>query len=160
VARRARAPARHECPARAVALRAELDTRSRADTRAEFFALARDAARRALGERPYDEQVIAALALDHGTVVEMQTGEGKTLTATMPVDGDLRGRRHADAVSVLDAGAALLEKTEGRLKAAPTETLNQNVNSALKRTMRAVNTVSGCSQFDGAVAVGGTYVLL
>jgi hypothetical protein len=40
---------------------------------------------RALGQRPYDVQVVAALALDRGAVVEMQTGEGKTLTATMPV---------------------------------------------------------------------------
>ena len=37
-----------------------------------------------LGERPFDEQVVAALALDAGHVVEMQTGEGKTLAAVMP----------------------------------------------------------------------------
>src|SRR5260221_13974415 len=35
--------------------------------------------------RPYDEQVVAALALHRGAVVEMQTGEGKTLAAVMPV---------------------------------------------------------------------------
>ena len=71
--------------ARATALRAGGGSRARADVRAEVFALARDAARRALGQRPYDVQVVAALALDRGAVVEMQTGEGKTLTATMPV---------------------------------------------------------------------------
>jgi preprotein translocase subunit SecA len=71
--------------ARVTALRASQDTRPRADVRAELFALARDAARRALGQRPYDVQLVAALALDRGAVVEMQTGEGKTLTATMPV---------------------------------------------------------------------------
>ena len=49
-----------------------------------LYALARDAARRALGQRPFDEQVLAALALDDGHVVEMQTGEGKTLAAVMP----------------------------------------------------------------------------
>jgi len=69
--------------ARVAALRDS--TRPRADLRAELFALARDAARRSLGQRPYDVQVVAALALDRGAVVEMQTGEGKTLTATMPV---------------------------------------------------------------------------
>ena len=37
-----------------------------------------------LGLRPFDEQVLAALALDRGHVVEMQTGEGKTLAAVMP----------------------------------------------------------------------------
>ena len=52
--------------------------------RAPFFALAREAARRALGQRPFDVQLIAALALDDGHVVEMVTGEGKTLTAVMP----------------------------------------------------------------------------
>ena len=71
--------------ARVTVLRASHETRPRADVRAELFALARDAARRALGQRPYDVQVVAALALDRGAVVEMQTGEGKTLTATMPV---------------------------------------------------------------------------
>ena len=48
------------------------------------FGLAREAARRALGERPFDEQIVAGLALDDGHVVEMQTGEGKTLAAVMP----------------------------------------------------------------------------
>ena len=38
-----------------------------------------------LGLRPFDEQVVAALALADGTVVEMQTGEGKTLAAVTPV---------------------------------------------------------------------------
>ena len=71
---------------RVTALRASQGAaRPRAAVRAELFALTRDAARRALGHRPYDVQVVAALALDRGTVVEMQTGEGKTLTATMPV---------------------------------------------------------------------------
>ena len=52
--------------------------------RTSLFALAREASRRVLGERPFDEQVVAALALDAGHVVEMQTGEGKTLAAVMP----------------------------------------------------------------------------
>jgi preprotein translocase subunit SecA len=71
--------------ARARAVRAALDGGGDRDTRDEIFALVREAARRVLGQRPYDEQVVAALALDQGAVVEMQTGEGKTLAATMPV---------------------------------------------------------------------------
>ena len=51
--------------------------------RHELFALAREAARRTLRQRAFDEQVLAALALDDGCVVEMLTGEGKTLTAVM-----------------------------------------------------------------------------
>jgi preprotein translocase subunit SecA len=52
--------------------------------RTECFALVREASRRALGMWPFDVQVLAALALDAGRIVEMQTGEGKTLAAVMP----------------------------------------------------------------------------
>jgi preprotein translocase subunit SecA len=55
-----------------------------APDRIHCFALAREAAHRTLGLRPYDEQLLAALALDRGHIVEMQTGEGKTLAAVMP----------------------------------------------------------------------------
>ena len=48
------------------------------------LALIREASARALGQRPFDEQIVAGLALENGAVVEMQTGEGKTLTAVMP----------------------------------------------------------------------------
>jgi preprotein translocase subunit SecA len=54
------------------------------DLREDTYALVREAARRALGLRAFDVQVLAALALDGPHVVEMQTGEGKTLTAVMP----------------------------------------------------------------------------
>ena len=50
----------------------------------EAFALAREAARRTLGERPFDVQVLAGLALHHGQVAELATGEGKTLAAVAP----------------------------------------------------------------------------
>lgn len=49
------------------------------------FAVAREADRRVLGLYPYDVQVLGALALEKGMVAEMKTGEGKTLTATMPL---------------------------------------------------------------------------
>ena len=52
--------------------------------RLSLFALAREASHRVLGQRPFDEQIVAALALDEGAVVEMLTGEGKTLAAVMP----------------------------------------------------------------------------
>ena len=54
------------------------------EIQARAFALVREMARRTIGLRPFDEQVIAALALHAGAVVEMQTGEGKTLAAVMP----------------------------------------------------------------------------
>ncbi len=51
----------------------------------EAFALAREAARRTLGMRPFDVQVIGGLVLHDGKIAEMKTGEGKTLAATMPI---------------------------------------------------------------------------
>jgi len=45
----------------------------------EAFALAREAARRALGERPYDTQVLGSIVLHNGKIAELKTGEGKTL---------------------------------------------------------------------------------
>lgn len=50
----------------------------------EAFAAAREAARRVLGQRPYDVQLIGAVALHHGRIAEMRTGEGKTLVAVLP----------------------------------------------------------------------------
>lgn len=50
----------------------------------EAFALVREAAKRNLGERHYDVQLIGGLALNAGKIVEMKTGEGKTLVATLP----------------------------------------------------------------------------
>ncbi len=52
--------------------------------RVHLFALAREASRRVLGQRPFDEQIVAGLVLDGGHVVEMLTGEGKTLAAVLP----------------------------------------------------------------------------
>ena len=51
----------------------------------EAFALAREAARRVLGERPYDVQIMGALVLHSGKIVEMKTGEGKTLMSVAAV---------------------------------------------------------------------------
>jgi preprotein translocase subunit SecA len=47
----------------------------------EAFALVREAARRVLGERPFDVQVLGGLVLHQGKIVEMKTGEGKTLSS-------------------------------------------------------------------------------
>ncbi len=51
----------------------------------EAFATVREAAFRVLGQRPYDVQVFGGIALHEGNIAEMKTGEGKTLTSTMPV---------------------------------------------------------------------------
>ncbi len=51
----------------------------------EAFALTREASRRATGQRHYDVQLIGGMVLHDGAIAEMRTGEGKTLTATLPV---------------------------------------------------------------------------
>lgn len=55
------------------------------DIYVEAFATAREASRRVLGLFPYPVQLIGGLVINDGDVAEMQTGEGKTLTAVMPV---------------------------------------------------------------------------
>lgn len=55
------------------------------DICAEAFAVVREADKRVLGLFPYDVQVIGGLVLHQGNTAEMKTGEGKTLTATMPL---------------------------------------------------------------------------
>ncbi len=51
----------------------------------EAFALTREAARRTIGQRHYDVQLIGGMVLHDGAIAEMRTGEGKTLTATLAV---------------------------------------------------------------------------
>ena len=50
----------------------------------EAFAVVREAARRTLGQRHYDVQLIGGAVLHQGKIAEMKTGEGKTLVATLP----------------------------------------------------------------------------
>ena len=54
------------------------------DIKVEAFATAREAAYRVIGEKPYYVQILGGLAIHGGNIAEMKTGEGKTLTATMP----------------------------------------------------------------------------
>src|ERR687887_73336 len=55
------------------------------DLLSESFALTREAGKRALGQRHFDVQLIGGMVLHDGSIAEMKTGEGKTLTATLPV---------------------------------------------------------------------------
>ena len=68
-----------------VALKARLaDGETLDDVLEEAFAAVREAARRSLGQRHYDVQLIGGMALHDGKISEMKTGEGKTLVATLP----------------------------------------------------------------------------
>ena len=55
------------------------------DIRIEVFAVMREATFRVLNKTPYDVQIIGGLILDYGSVAEMKTGEGKTITSIAPV---------------------------------------------------------------------------
>jgi hypothetical protein len=64
----------------------------------EAFATVREAAKRVLGMRHFDVQLIGGMVLHNGKIAEMRTGEGKTLVATLPVYLNAleagRSRRH------------------------------------------------------------------
>ena len=65
----------------------------------EAFATVREAAKRVIGQRHYDVQIMGGAALHLGNIAEMKTGEGKTLVATLPAylnALDRRGRPHRD----------------------------------------------------------------
>ena len=64
---------------RSVATGADLD-----DILPEAFAAVREAAKRTLGQRHYDVQIVGGIVLHQGKIAEMKTGEGKTLVATLP----------------------------------------------------------------------------
>ncbi|MFZ3031985.1 MAG: preprotein translocase subunit SecA [Candidatus Moraniibacteriota bacterium] len=51
----------------------------------EAYAVVREVAKRVIGERHYDVQMLGGIALHHGKIAEMKTGEGKTLTSTLPI---------------------------------------------------------------------------
>ncbi|NIA04967.1 MAG: preprotein translocase subunit SecA, partial [Proteobacteria bacterium] len=68
----------------------------------EAFAVVREAARRVLGERHYDVQLIGGIVLHQGRIAEMKTGEGKTLTSTAPLYLNALSGKGAHVVTVND----------------------------------------------------------
>jgi preprotein translocase subunit SecA len=72
------------------------------DIMVEAFAVAREAAKRTTGMRPFDVQVMGAVVLHQGSIAEMKTGEGKTLVATMPVYLNALAGRGVHVVTVND----------------------------------------------------------
>ncbi|UCF09681.1 MAG: preprotein translocase subunit SecA [Candidatus Bipolaricaulota bacterium] len=90
-----------ELLARVHSVRQQLaDGASRKVVRLELFALVREVAERQVGMRPFDVQIVGALALDDRKIAEMQTGEGKTLVATLPATlNALLGKVHVVTVN-------------------------------------------------------------
>ncbi len=68
----------------------------------EAFAAVREAARRTIGERHYDVQLMGGMVLHQGKIAEMKTGEGKTLVATLPVSLNALSGKGVHVVTVND----------------------------------------------------------
>ena len=68
----------------------------------EAFAAVRESARRQVGQRPYDVQLIGGIVLHEGKISELKTGEGKTLTATLPLYLNALEGKGAHLVTVND----------------------------------------------------------
>jgi preprotein translocase subunit SecA len=81
----------------------------------EAFAVVREAARRVLGQFPYPVQVLGGLVLHDGDIAEMRTGEGKTLTSTMPVYLNALGGKGVHVVTVNPYLAARDREWMGRI---------------------------------------------
>src|SRR5215216_2211057 len=74
----------------------------------ESFALTREAGKRALGQRHFDVQLIGGMVLHDGSIAEMRTGEGKTLTATLPVVLNALASRDENGHAVRGQGVHLV----------------------------------------------------
>jgi len=74
----------------------------------ESFAVTREAAKRALGQRHFDVQLIGGMVLHDGSIAEMRTGEGKTLTSTLPIALNALLSRDEDGVPARGKGVHLV----------------------------------------------------
>src|SRR5437868_6774790 len=70
------------------------------DVLVEAFAVVREAARRSIGLRPFDVQLVGGVVLHQGKIAEMKTGEGKTLVASLPLYLNALEGRGAHLVTV------------------------------------------------------------
>jgi preprotein translocase subunit SecA len=81
----------------------------------EAFAVVREAARRTLGQRHFDVQIMGGAALHQGNIAEMKTGEGKTLVATLPAYLNALSGKGVHVVTVNDYLASYQSELMGRV---------------------------------------------
>jgi preprotein translocase subunit SecA len=81
----------------------------------DAFAVVREASRRVMNMRHFDVQIMGGLVLHHGKIAEMKTGEGKTLTATLPLYLNALTGRGAHLVTVNDYLASRDSEEMGKL---------------------------------------------
>ena len=85
------------------------------DILVESFALTREAAKRTLGLRHFDTQLLAGIILHQGKIAEMKTGEGKTLAATLSVVLNALSLKGVHVVTVNDYFAKRDKQTMGQI---------------------------------------------
>jgi preprotein translocase subunit SecA len=85
------------------------------DIQVEAFAAVREAARRTLGQRPFDVQLMGGAALHRGRIAEMKTGEGKTLVATLPAYLNALAGKGVHVITVNDYLATYQSDIMGRV---------------------------------------------
>lgn len=103
----------------------------------EAFAVVREAAKRVLGLYPFRVQLMGAIVLHEGNISEMRTGEGKTLTATMPVYLNALSQKGVHVVTVNDYLASRDSTEMGELYNFLGLTVGLNVNSKTTEEKRA-----------------------
>ena len=103
----------------------------------EAFAVVREAAKRTLGQRHYDVQLMGGAALHRGNIAEMRTGEGKTLVATLPSYLNALAGRGVHVVTVNDYLAERDSEWMGRIHRFLGLTVGVIVNSMTPAERRA-----------------------
>ena len=103
----------------------------------EAFAVIREAAKRTLGQRHYDVQIMGGTALHRGNIAEMRTGEGKTLVATLPSYLNALAGRGVHVVTVNDYLAERDSEWMGRIHRFLGLTVGVIVNSMTPAERRA-----------------------
>jgi preprotein translocase subunit SecA len=112
----------------------------------EAFAVVREAAKRVLGERHYDVQLIGGLVLNEGKIAEMKTGEGKTLTSTAPIYLNALTGKGVHVVTVNDYLASRDVKWMGevyRFLGMTTSCILHSMNDAERREAYAADITYG-----------------
>ncbi|MEI5907614.1 preprotein translocase subunit SecA [Bacillus spongiae] len=102
------------------------------DLLVEAFAVVREGARRVLNQHPYRVQLMGGISLHEGNISEMKTGEGKTLTATMPVYLNAISGKGVHVVTVNEYLASRDAEEMGRLYEFLGLTVGLNLNSLSK----------------------------
>ncbi|WP_322963525.1 preprotein translocase subunit SecA [Sphingomonas fuzhouensis] len=127
----------HQLAAQTVKFREQLDQGATLDSLLpEAFATVREAAKRVLGQRHYDVQMIGGIVLHRGEIAEMRTGEGKTLVATLATYLNALPGKGVHVVTVNDYLASRDAATMGRIYnflGLTTGTIIPNLDDAQRR---------------------------